>query len=237
MIHRALLLLCLIVSNTVSAEPCTVKTKNKKIEDEIRLILRTEECPDSDRRVVKVLLQRGADPKQLLLKKTRALSDSPTGGANFINLDSDHTPEIELTGYCSQPNCEYDIYKLAENHDSIYHFYSGSYSLISKTENYLITGAYGNYSSWEYLAYELSPSQTYPIGKIFQYSIHISAIESSPAGEVLKSRCTISSMDARKNLTIVESPPVELLKFCEHYGKNYVLAQTSSARRKLRKAP
>jgi len=137
MIHRSLLLLCLIVPIAVSAEPCTVKTKNKNIEDEMRLILRTEECPDSDRRVVKVFLQRGAVRPQLLLKKTRALSDSPTGGASFINLDSGRTPEIELTGYCSQPNCEYDIYKLTENNESIYHFYSGSYSLISKTENYL----------------------------------------------------------------------------------------------------
>lgn len=198
MINRALLLLCLVLSNAVTAEPCTVKTKNKNIGEETRLILRTEECPDSDRRVVKVLLQRGSESTRLLLKKTRILSDSPTGGAGFINLDGSGTPEIELTGYCSQPNCEYDIYKLTEDRESIYHFFRGGYSLISKTENYLVTGSYGNYVSWEYLAYDLSTSQTYPIGKEFQYSIHIEAIKSTPAGKVLKSRCTISNLNAGK---------------------------------------
>jgi hypothetical protein len=238
MIRRlALALSALILSNAVCAEPCTVNTKQKKVGKDAKLIIRNEECPNNDRRVVIVLLQRNAESPRLLLRKTQRLSESPVGGAKFIDLGSDGIPEIELTGYCSQPNCGCDIYKLAEDEESIYHYYKGGYSSVTQTSNYLVTASYGSYSSWEYLAYDLAATQTYPIGEIFQYSIFVEAIESTAAGEVLKSKCTISSLNAAKKLTIDDSPPTELLKFCENYGKNYVLAKRTHARRNQRVAP
>lgn len=232
MIQRlALVLSALILSKTVCAEPCTVNTKQKKVGNEARLILRNEECQNSDRRVVKVLLQRDSESPRLLLRKTQRLSESPVGGGKFIDLGHDGVPEIELTGYCSQPNCGCDIYKLAEDQESMYHYYKGGYSSITQTSNYLVTASRGGSSSWEYLAYDLAATQSYPI-ETFQYSIYVEAIESTAAGEVLKSKCSISSLNAAKKLIIADSPPTELLKFCENYGKNYVLAKSKHARKK-----
>ena len=220
----------LILSNAASAEPCTVNTKLKKVGTEAKLILRNEECPDSDRRVVKVLLQRDTESPLLLLRKTQRLSDAPFGGGSFVDLARDGIPAVDVTGSCSQPNCEHDIYRLSEDRESMYHFYTGGYSSVSHAGRFFVTESYGSYSSWEYLAYDLTATQTYP-GRAFQYSIYVEAIDSKPTGEVLKSRCTISTLGAKNQLTIADSPPRELLKYCENYGKNYVLSKTRARKK------
>lgn len=229
--RSAFLVFALILSNAAGAEPCTVNIKQKTIGADTKLILRNEECPDSDRRVVKVILQRDAERPRLLLRKIQRLSDAPFGGGNFIDLARDGIPALDVAGSCSQPNCEHDIYRLSDDRESMYHYYTGDYSSASHSGNFFVTESYGSYSSWEYLAYDLTSTQTYPIGKAFQYSIYVEAIDSKSTGEVLKSRCTISTLSAKNQLTLADSPPRELLKYCENYGKNYVLSKTRARKK------
>lgn len=229
--RMASLALVLAFSSAASAEPCTARTEQKKVGADARLILRNEECPDADRRVVKVLLQRNSQSSRLLLRKTQRLSDAPFGGGRLVDLSGDGVLALDITGACSQPNCEHDIYRLSEDFESMYHYYTGGYSSLSHVGHFMIAESYGSYTSWEYLAYDLTATQTYPVGKVFQYSVYVEATESKPTGEVLKSRCTISTLDAKNRLVIADSPPKELLKYCENYGKNYVLSKARAQKK------
>ena len=239
MIQRlATVLAALVLSNAVDAKPCTIDTMQEAVGDETWLILRNEECANSDRRVVKVFLERESGPPRLLLRRTQRMSLTPGGGGKFIDLGHDGVPGIELIGYHKKPNLEYDLYELAKDHKSMDHFFTGGAYSITKTSNYLVTASRGTHRSWKYLAYDLATTtQRYPTGDGFQYSIYVKAIENPAAGEVLKSKCIISRMDAAKKLAIDDSPPTELLDFCESYGKNYVLAKSKHARKKWRVAP
>jgi hypothetical protein len=203
----------IIFPAAVIAEPCTVTTKRMKVEEGARVAVRNEECPNSDRRVIKVLLERDSEPPRILVRRTQKLSEAPTGRGAFIDLEDDGVPEVELTGYCSAPNCEYEIFKFSEDRKSMFHYYSGGYESVTRTPTYLVTSSYGNYVSWEYLAYDPFPPK-YPIeNSKFRYSIYISSAEGSGG-----LTCRITEPSSRGKLQLVVPPPEELLKFCRHYG-------------------
>lgn len=215
-----------LVSNLASAvdeNECTVSTQQKHIEATTKLVLRTEECPDEDRRVITVAIRSNSAPSRIVFRKTQRLSDAPTGGGHFLAFEG--IPVLQITGGCGLVNCEEDLYRLSEDRRSMYHYYTGGYSSVSFAGTYLITESRGGGGAWEFLAYDLAAIQKYPIGKIFHYSIYVEAIDSKPSGEVVKSRCTISTLGPKNRLAIAKSPPGELLKYCENYGKNYVLAK------------
>ena len=200
--------LLLTLPSLVFAEPCTAATKRTKVDESVHLAIRSEKCPNGDRRVIKVFLESDSEPPRLLVRRTQRLSEAPTGGGAFIDLEEDGIPEVELTGYCSAPNCEYDIFKLSEDRKSMFHYYSGGYESVTRTPTYLVISSYGSYGSWEYLAYDPSPPK-YPIGNSkFRYSISISSAADS--GELT---CKITEPSSRGKLQLVVPPPAELLSF------------------------
>ena len=208
----ALALSVFVLPSTAIAEPCTIALKRTKLGETSSLLIRNEQCPNSDRRVVKVLIQSDTKVPRLIFRKTQSLSAAPFGGGSFIDLETDGTPEVDITGECSAPNCEHELYKLSEDQRSMYHYYRGGYFSVTRTPNFLVTSSYGSYSSWEYLAYDPSP-QKFPIEN-FRYSVHISS-----AGDSNRLTCKISEPLSRGRLQLVVPPLEELLGFCRHYGE------------------
>jgi hypothetical protein len=192
--------------------------------------LETRECSDKGERLFVVSVKSSSRPAVILKSVSQSCLDSPTGYATFENLEKDGSAYIRIIGSCGNgASCESDLYKVSSKGTSILHYYSGGTGAFQRVGKYLVTDSRGGCCSWEYLAYDLTATHSYPIGHEFQYSIYIEAIESTTAGEVLKSKCEISRMNAAKKLAIVDAPPRELLRFCEHYGKKYVLTKRKHA--------
>jgi hypothetical protein len=98
----------LILPSAVFAEPCNAATKRTKVEDGVHLAIRSEACPNSDRRVIKVFLESDSESPRLLLRRTQKLSEAPTGGGAFIDLEEDGVPEgiaAHPTANTTSSNC------------------------------------------------------------------------------------------------------------------------------------
>ena len=194
------------------AAPCSISTKEKTVGDGATLVIQKDECPNSDRRVIKVLLKSDSESIKVLVRKTQTISATPFGNGSFIDIEGDDVPEVDIVGECAAPNCEHNIYKLTDDHQTMAHYYSGYHFDMARTPNYLVTSSYGNYVSWGYCASDPAP-QRLPISDC-KYSIYVGMSERTQ-----RLICEIRKIGADKKSRLAIPPPEELLRFCYHYGE------------------
>lgn len=236
------LILLLLVLLLPSVVYCQEQAANEKayfrLQNGKTVYIETRECSEKDERLFIVTVESASEAPVILKSISQSCFESLHGNAQFIHLEKDGAAYIRITGSCGNgASCESDVYKVPPEGMAILHYFSGYTGEFQRVGKYLVTDSRGGCCSWEYFAYDLTVKHSYPIGEKYDYSIHVRAVESTEEGAVLKSECTISNVNAVNKLIINNSPPSELLKFCEHYGGNYVLAKAKRKHRNKQDAP
>lgn len=218
--YRLVALALLFTSLFAQAEQCTISRAKVVNKDGSSLHLKVTYCLDQDVRTAKIHYQ--AAPKQaktLVLSFKQRISVTPFGDAKFVDLDGDGVYEVEKSEGCGNVNCDGDIYKLAADRLSMFHYFSGAYFELTPVGDFLVEAGRASCCSWEYHVYPTIAKQ-YPIkwaNRLYEISI---AGESSSGGD--KPECTFRGK-VRGRWQVINPPSKKLLKFCANYGPDYTL--------------
>lgn len=217
--YRLVALVLLFASLFAQAESCTISRAKAVNKDGSSLVLKESNCPDQDQRISKIYYQAGAGlPKRLVLKLHDFISDAPSGGIGFMDLDKDGFYEVSESGMCGAgPNCEGSIYKLAADRRSMFTYFSGGYADLSLIGGYLVEGGRASCCAWEFHLYK-SQAKHYPIN--YDHMVYRVVVSLDAEGE--KPKCTFYRQTGNTE-RIARPPNKSLLQLCENYGPDYTL--------------
>jgi len=203
---------------------CTVATQTVANRDGSALVLRREECPDQDRRNLRVSYRADAKHKAYrVLSLDQSIEETPMGGANPIDLEGDGMFEIEVRGMCGAgPNCEGTIYKLASDKRSMFAYFSGGYADLHRQDGYLIEGGRASCCSWEFHLYRTDLADRSIDESAMAYMITVGVSVREGSDQVEGSDCYVSRREGDE-WKAAPLPTPGLAKICEVYGTDYRL--------------
>lgn len=221
--YRLVALVLLLTPFYVQAEPCTINRTKVVNQDGSSLHVKEKYCPDQDIRTAKIYYQAGKNQAKVpVLRLKRQISEAPFGDPHFVDLDKDGIYEVAQKGTCGAgPNCDGDIYKLAADRLSMFHYFSGGYAELTPVGGFLVEEGRASCCSWEYHVYP-TIAKKYPINaanRLYEISIN-----GAPSSDGDKPECTFGGK-VRGRWQVINPPNKKLLKFCENYGPDYTLVR------------
>jgi hypothetical protein len=141
---------------------------------------------------------------------------------SLFDFDKDGYLDLNVRGQCGAgPNCEGNIYRFDPTTRTFYHFFSGGYSELDISAGYVIESGRASCCSWEFHVYKIPADQRLMEYDKMDFGISIAAPEDKgPA------RCKFFRPQSDGE-EIIKPPAKRWLRYCQEYGRRYVIEPPS----------